>query len=143
MPNQKKQSATLRIATVHSLIAGILAPAMGGFLLTFFHYYTLPMLSDTMYLVLGAGESVALTYIGVLLGATYINRKYRIVDVSSVVNLSTAYYVVLSGLWMSADMFFLSQFAAVPTIAMITVAIEAVLTIVVFYFASKKYIRTN
>ena len=143
MPTAKKQSANWRIAAVLCLIVGLVVPFVGGLLLTFFHYYALPVLDDTTYLLLGAGESLVLTYIGVMLGAKYIRRKYRITDAASIVNLSTAYIVVLSGLWMSADMFFLSQLAAVPTIAMVIASIETVLTIAVSYFASKKSVRAN
>ncbi len=143
MPTAKKQSANWRIAAVHALIVGLAVPFVGGLALTFFYYYALPVLTDTTYLLLGVGETMMLTFIGVVLGAKYIRRKYRVSDASSIVNLSTAYVVVLTGLWMSADMFFLSQLAEVPTIEMAIASAESALGILVFYFASKKYIRAN
>ncbi|TSC62598.1 MAG: hypothetical protein Athens041674_459 [Parcubacteria group bacterium Athens0416_74] len=143
MPTQKKQSATWRIALAHYLIAGFAVPFVGSLSLTFFYYYALPVLTDTTYLVLGVGETMVLTFIGVILGAQYIRRKYRITDVSSVANLSAAYIVVFTGLWMSANMLFLSQLAEVPVTEMTIASIESALGILVFYFSSKKYIRTN
>lgn len=143
MPSSKKQSANWRIALAHYLIAGFAVPFVGGLSLTFFYYYALSPLSDTAYLVLGVGETMLLTFIGVILGAKYIRRRYRIPDASSVANLSTAYIVVLTGLWMSANMLFLSQLAEVPITEMIIASVESALGILVFYVASKKYIRTN
>lgn len=143
MPAPKKQSAIWYIAATHYLTAGFAIPFVGGLVLGFVHYYALPTPNDLVTLSMKALESVILTYLGVMYGAKYVNKTYVITDASKIVKLSTKYFVSLSVFWWALTFFFLSQLPEVSS-AIVSIGVATtVASIVVFYFASKKYIRAG
>lgn len=145
----KKQSANWYIAATHSILAlslPLLLSFFIGILLTTFNVsYSIQLYAIIL-------TYFIFTYLGVIYSAQYVNKTYVISDAGKIVNLSTAYIfvfdVILFGLGSSSALsdwyLYLSANGDLlgMTIVVSKIVIAAII-ILIFYFASKKYIRVG
>lgn len=131
----KKQSASWNIAATHWLTSGFVVP----FIINIVVLYTFRGLGKAAlpltWIVLILPPIVY--WLGVMYSASYINKKYIITNSNEIALLSTIYLVVIVGGfrtigWMRSDL----------ESILIDVAIF-VISVIVFYFASKKYIKNT
>jgi hypothetical protein len=94
------------------------------------------LLSNTIWLV-----SI---WLGVMYSANYIAKKYVVTDASKIVNLSTIYRIVLVTLFIGGGIFMASGDAVtIDSTAATFQVVFAIVGTVVFYIASKKYIKQD
>lgn len=141
----KKESAAWNIAATHFLTAGFLIPFLTSLAVDFglssagMDVGSVPMqlLSNAIWLV-----SI---WLGVMYSANYLAKKYVVTDASKIVNLSTIYRVVLATLFIGGGFFMAASdsSAVVDTTAATFTVVFAIVGTLVFYVASKKYIKQD
>ena len=139
----KKQSANWYIAATHYLTAGFVVPLLGG-LVAGILLAALNVNNPTQLYVIRALVAVVLIYLGVMYSARYVNKTYVITDARKIVNLSTIYIIVLSVIFIAFPAWYAASKGLVTSTNDIQFqALNVIITVVVFYFASKKYIKAG
>lgn len=136
--NEKKQSAAWNIAATHWLTSGFVVPLI----LTFVIVLVLGLVfgqglenSATLIAFASILYSPLVYWLAVMYSARYVNKKYFIKDSNEIAKLATLYLVVVGG-----------GFRLLQIISGYGLTIEHIgfiLAVIVFYIASKKYIRTS
>lgn len=136
----KKKSANWYIAATHWLTAGFIIPLLGIIIL-------MPLLGYIFISLFGEDRASGLLQISILLlwpfiiwlgvkySASYCNKKYVIESTKEIVILSTLYLAITRGLFMGYQIFAQGLLTMNHLISVITV--------IVFYLASKKYIKQS
>lgn len=135
----KKQSSNWYIAATHYLTAGFVVPLIGSLILGFI-VVTIPLELGSMILgIIMFLAGATLVYFGVVYSSSYINKTYIILNPQSIVNLSTTYIAIVT-----IVRFVIKNNASIlaDTNVILSVAQEVII-LVVFYFASKKFIKAS
>lgn len=135
---KKKQSASWYIAATHWLTSGFVIPLI----LTFIIVLVLGLVfgknlesSATLIAFASILYSPLVYWLGVMYSARYVNKKYDIKDSNEIAKLATLYLVVVGGGY--------RIFQIINGSGLTVEHIGFVLTVIVFYIASKKYIRSS
>ncbi len=128
---EKKLSANWYIAATHYLTAGFVVPIVFGLIVALFLKATaMEIPIDYLNLVL----SPLVVFLGVLYSQKYVNKTYVITNAQKIVALSTAYVVILRGIFEMLR--FAKDGFGVHTVTF-------ALVVIVFYVFSKKYIQNT
>ncbi len=145
----KKQSANWFIAATHSTLA-LSIPLFLSFLIGIL--FTTFNVSDSIQLYVIILTYFIFTYLGVIYSAQYVNKTYVISDAGKIVNLSTAYIfvfdVIFFGLGSSSALsdwylYLSANGGLLGMTIVVSKTVIAAIIILIFYFASKKYIRVG
>lgn len=137
--NPKKQSANWYIAATHYLTAGFVVPLIGMLILGFI-IVSIPLELGSMMLgVIMFVASITLVYFGVMYSSRYVNKTYIILNPQSIVNLSTTYIVVVTIIRFLAK----NNAGTLTDINIILSIAQEVIILIVFYLASKKFIKAS
>lgn len=137
--NEKKQSANWNIAAIHWLISGFVIPLILN--LTISLVLVLVFGEDFIKknMTLAASASILysplISWLSVMYSARYVNKKYIIKNSNEIAKLATLYLVIVGGGF--------RIFQIIGGSGLSVELIGFVLAIIVFYIASKKYIRTS
>lgn len=139
----KKQSANWYIAATHYLTAGLVVPFLGGIVVRYL-LSVVPGMSFPIYEAVNIISSLVLLYGGVVYSSRYINKTSFIKDAHAVVILATSYLVALSLIYF-VGMVWINDltFELVGAFSIFLTLFEISLRGLVFYAASKKYIKAG
>lgn len=141
----KKESAAWNVAATHFLTAGFLIPLVTSLALGFI--LSKAGMDDGSLPIIVLSNAIVLVsvWLGVMYSANYLAKKYVVTDVQKIVTLSTVYMVVLFAIYIGGSILVVlnSAGATLNSTTAISVVLFAIVRIVVFYIASKKYIQQD
>jgi hypothetical protein len=139
MTKERKESATWYIAATHFLTAGFVVPLIANLLVGFVLDRTIPgsLTAGVISLVV----SVIAVWFGVAYSARYLEKAYIIPDPSKVIRFAIGYYVGLYLLSMLG--LFAIAFSVIDWQATILQSTTWLASVVVFYVASKKFVKAT
>jgi membrane protein implicated in regulation of membrane protease activity len=129
----RKKSANWYIAATHYLTAGFVIPILMmlflGLVLGF-----LPKLPSVVKPLIHLGAMSLAIWLGTIYSANFLKKRYIIKDKNKIVNLATGYLIVIDIIWLAINWLGFRFFSLYSVITSVIMA-------VVFYLASKKYIK--
>lgn len=132
----KKNRPAWYIAATHYLTAGLVVPLICNIVFSYISIFL--SLSDTVTYIVALFVVIVSVWGGVVYSARYINQKYIIQSVNSIVNLSTVYLIVVRLIYTMGKF---NQTGAYTNKAELTYTVVVlVITFALFYILSKKYI---
>ncbi len=141
MPKQKKVAPNWYIAAAHYLMAGAVFPIIGGLVVD----AVLQQLKLSDDFTVGLVK-VSAFFVSIYLGARYsslrVNAIYVIADSKIITNLSTIYFIIITGAYSALGIFLAAQteiWTYLTLFASLNL-IDLILGAVVFFITSKKYI---
>jgi hypothetical protein len=135
----KKETAAWNIAATHFLTAGFVIPLLVSIVAGMI--FTAVGMEDGVISTVIANNVVMLiaTWLGVMYSAGYLAKKYHIESSSKIVNLSTSYKLILSLIFIVLA--FSASSGNLESVAYVSV--PSILGLIVFYVASKKYVKQD
>lgn len=134
---EKKQSEDWNIAVTHWLTSGLAIPFVVG-IIFFLGLTAIFNNSETTGNIIGfifLFFSPIIYWLGVMYSARYINKKYFIKNSNKIAKLATIYILIIGGGY--------RLFQIINGSGLTLEHISFIPSVVAFYIASKKYIRTS
>lgn len=146
---ERKKVTDKYIAIIHFLTAWLVIPSLGVFAVAILFMsmednmgikFSEPMLVGFIWIV-----ALIFTYIGVISTAKFIKDTYVVTNAQTIVRLSTRYAIILLVIFTIIDILvsLFSEELRSTVYELIIDGILSVASIVVFYFASKKFVKAN
>ena len=141
----KKKSAAWYIAATHFITAGFLIPFVALLIVVYAMNYLGMDMSSVPIQILTNVIWLAAVWLGVIYSANYLAKAYEIANAHKIVVLSTSYRAVFAVLFIGGQFVALTGTAAteVNTAVVIIHVLFTIIGTVVFYVASKKYIKQD
>ncbi len=131
----KKQSPEWYIAGTHWLTSMVTSVIIGAVIL----FILVAISQDTVILSIGTIIIYpVIMWLAVRYSANFVNKRYVIVNPDHIVTLSTVFLIIVAGGYRGYS--WLSSSGGMLVIAN---AVGFFIALVIFYFASKKYIKKN
>lgn len=138
----QKKSSNWYIAATHYLTAGFAIPLVIGLIATFLIKVSAPIFISAPILLAIFLLTIKLLslWLGIRYSANYLEKAYIIDNKDKIVNLSTIYFAVLHFGYFLLQALNISRYGNEKLIGL---GLEIIITTVLFYVFSKKYIRNT